>query len=164
MERVLGFKQTAMLHFQPVLYACKRAILQFSKTEKTIDRQKFYLNTSCQYTLYSWIDNDLFYGALAIILHYVIKETNPQKEINVSVGKISSNTCQILISSAWAECKDDCEGPLSLTMLGMDITDLECMQYIMEMHGGCLQVWCHRVTHETIFEINFLCVSNDGVQ
>jgi hypothetical protein len=153
---------TARLHVQPVLYACKKAILHFGESRADFDFQRFYLNALNSHTIYSWIDNDLLNGAFTIVFHFLFKNIDPDSSVYLNIGKTGNNTCQILISSEYPELSNECEGPLTLSSAGLHITDIESLQYIMEMHGGCIQLWRHRTTLNYIFEINFLCVCKNG--
>lgn len=162
MKKFFESNCTACLHVQPVLHACKKAILHFGEQLSDFDFQRFYLNTLSSHTIYSWIDNDLLNGAFTIMFHFLFKNIDPDSSVYLNIGMKGNNTCQILISSDYPEFCDECEGPLTLSSADFHITDIESLQYIMEMHGGCILLWRHRTTHNYIFEINFLCVCKNG--
>ncbi|HEX2958138.1 MAG TPA: hypothetical protein VHO70_14995 [Chitinispirillaceae bacterium] len=163
MEQCFKFNQITRLHLQSVIQACKKAIIQFSKPENCYDNHEFLVSTSCQNTVYSWIDNKLFSGALAIMFLFLKKHSDPQSPISLVIGNAGTNTCQLLISSGNLAPFNNYAEPVSLTSTELDITELESFQYIMDMHGSYMQLWRNRDTHEYAFEIDFLCICKDKV-
>jgi hypothetical protein len=66
-----------------------------------------------------------------------------------------------LISTSSIESLDTCAEPVSLSSTGLDITELESFQYIMEMHGSCMQLWRYNDSKMYAFEIDLLCICED---
>lgn len=158
MGKVFEFNQTARLHLQPIVHACKRAITQFGYQDPEMNYHRFKIITK-ENNLCAWIDNDLFSGALNIIFHYLLKSAVSDENIFLSVLRTETNTCQLLISSHNPYDRSDFHGPISISTIGLDITDLESFQFIMEMHGGFMQLWQSRKTTGFVFEFNLLCVA-----
>lgn len=161
MKQIFEFNSATRLHLQPILHACKKAILQFGNPTFFNDDQKFLFSFSCRNTVYAWIDNSLFSGALTIIFSFLLKNSEPESPITLTIGRIGKNTCQLLISTSSIESLDTCAEPVSLSSTGLDITELESFQYIMEMHGSCMQLWRYNDSKMYAFEIDLLCICED---
>lgn len=161
MKQSFEFSYTARLHLQPVVNACKKAILQFGNPMHGSGDQKFLLSVSCQKPVHAWVDNTLFSGALTIIFLFLLKNSKSGSPITLTIRKIEKNTCQLLISNGGIDSLDIFEEPVSLSSTGLDITELESFQYIMDMHGGCIQLWRHPDTQTYAFEIDLLCICED---
>lgn len=163
MKQCFELSYTARLHLQPVVSACNKAILRFGNPIHCYNNQKFLLSTSCQNTVYAWLDNKLFSGALAIVFLFLMKNSEPQSPIILTLRKIERNTCRLLISTGGIDPFDKCAEPVSLTSIGLDITELESFQYIMDMHGSCMQLWRYPDTLAYAFGIDILCICEEKV-
>jgi hypothetical protein len=162
MDKNFTCGRVAHLRLQSVVPICEKAISQFRGYDLFNNRTEIHINQDVSYNVYAWIDAELFIDTLIILFGDLVRCTRYDKSISVSVKRIGTSICRIVVACTQSVNFSECEGPLSISECPCHSEYLEDAQGYITMHGGYMQIWKNPASSECFFEINLICMSKNG--